>query len=169
MKREGMLYRYLRDYTPSSPMNSPLDPTPFEMDPEEDMIDSQSWWGTEQPNLYTPSNPLYRRDPSPNIDPMDTSNPPSRRPSVPPISTMESTDRRPSFTFPGLNDQMTISPTNTVGMMPPPPSVPQIVRMKRKGLSRFQTLLMVKQQLIMDLMLRLQSNAALFRLDQVLF
>ena len=139
MKREGMLYRYLRDYTPSSPMNSPLDATPYDIDPDEEAIDSQSWWGTDQLNATTPSNPSYRRDSSPSVDPMDTSNPSTRGHSVPPISIPEAADRRPSFTTSGLNgaDQMTISPTNTMGSMPPPPMIPQLVRMKRKGLSLF--------------------------------
>lgn len=128
-----MLYRYLRDYTPNSPMASPLaspfDALPYDLDPDEEINDTQSWW-TEQHN----NNPSSRRESSPSVDPMDnTSNPSTRGHSVPPIPIPEI--RRSSATA-SLNgsEQMHISPTNTMGSMQPP-VVPQLARMKRKGMT----------------------------------
>jgi hypothetical protein len=129
MRREGMLYRYLRDYTPNSPMNSPLDASPYDLDPDEEIIDTQPWWNDQQSN-----NPPSRRESSPSVDPMDTpTSTPSRKPSVPPILIPETSNRRPS-SINGNNDQMHISPTNTMTGNMPPPMVPQLARMKRKGM-----------------------------------
>jgi len=127
MKREGMLYRYLRDYTPSSPMHSPLDAIPFDLDADEDVIDSQQWWNDSNTNACT-----SRRESSPSVDPMDNSNPPTRGPSVPPLPGPEMGNRRPSITGSvSGSEQMAISPANTAM---PPPMIPQIARMKRKGI-----------------------------------
>jgi hypothetical protein len=126
MKREGMLYRYLRDYTPSSPMNSPLDAIPYDFDVDDEILDIQQWWGEQLP----------RRDSSPGISPsidvMDTSAfaLPMNRPSVTPIAIPETVRRTSTASANG--DQMHISPTNTMGSMLPP-MVPQLARMKRKG------------------------------------
>jgi len=133
MRREGMLYRYLRDYTPNSPMNSPLDAIPYDLDPEDEILDSQpAWWG----DLSTQPNPSSsRRDSSPSVDPMDTSTPSSQRGlSVPPISIPipESANRRSSTTASlAGSETMAVSPIQTIM---PPPMVPQVARMKRKGI-----------------------------------
>ena len=123
-----MLYRYLRDYTPNSPMNSPLDAIPFDFDPDEEIIDSQSWWGEQSNN-----NPPPNREFSPSTDPIDTSAPSTRGPSVPPISIPENRRLSTPASMNG-SEQMHISPTNTMGSMLPP-MVPQLARMKRKGTS----------------------------------
>jgi hypothetical protein len=126
MKREGMLYRYLRDYTPSSPMNSPLDAIPYELDPDDEILDIQQWWGEQSNQL--------RRDSSPGLDVMDTNfvvpTPQTRGSSVTPISIPENSRRQSTTSLNG--DQMNISPTNTIGSMLPP-MIPQLARMKRKG------------------------------------
>jgi len=123
MKREGMLYRYLRDYTPSSPMASPLDVNPYELDPDEEPIDPPQWWGE------VTTTPTIRRESSPSIDPMDTSNM-LNTPSVPPISIPEPRSRRQSLNMTDIH----MSPITTTTM--PPPMVPQLARMKRKGILR---------------------------------
>lgn len=128
MRREGMLYRYLRDYTPNSPMNSPLDAAPYDLDGDEEIIDTQGWWNDGQ-QTNNNNSPSVRRDSSPNIDPMDTSAGTTKFSSVPPISIPEPSNRRPSTTPSG--DQMHISPTNTMTGIMPPPMLP---RLKRKGI-----------------------------------
>lgn len=126
MRREGMLYRYLRDYTPNSPMNSPLDAIPYDLYADEEIIDTQPWW-SEQSN----NNPPSHRESSPSVDAMETSAPSTRGHSVPPISIPE--NRRLSTTaIINSSEHMHISPTNTMGTMLPP-MVPQLARMKRKG------------------------------------
>lgn len=131
MRREGMLYRYLRDYTPNSPMNSPLDAIPYDLDPDEEIIDTQSWWGEQSNN-----NPPSHRETSPTVDLMDTPAP-STRLSVPPISIPENRRLSTPASING-SEQMHISPTNMMGSMLPP-MVPQLARMKRKGTSSFGT------------------------------
>jgi hypothetical protein len=113
MKREGMLYRYLRDYTPSSPMQSPLEGPSHYDDPEED--DSTNWWTTD-------SHVPIRRDSSPSVDAMDTSS----HSNIPTPITIPS-PRRGS-----VAGDMSVSPMN---IMPPPPILPHVQRMKRKGIS----------------------------------
>jgi len=120
-----MLYRYLRDYTPSSPMNSPLDAVPYDFDPDEEIIDSQPWWG-DQPAQQ------IQRDSSPSVDLMDTSNPSTRGHSVPPVSIPDPPNRRPSTTS-SLNGSEAILGSPSTGSMAPPPLIPQLARMKRKG------------------------------------
>jgi hypothetical protein len=127
MRREGMLYRYLRDYTPNSPVNSPLDSIPYDLDPDEETVDTQLWWNDQQN-----TNPRSRRNSSVSIDPMDLFLQSTRVPSVSPISIPEPSCCRPNSTPPN-NDQMHVSPTNTTASMPPP-MVPQLARMKRKGM-----------------------------------
>ena len=115
-------------------MNSPLDAISYDMDPEEETIDTQGWW-TEQPNQQSTSNhPPSCRDSSPSVDPMDTYTTSMRGQSVPPISIPEITNRRPS-TAASINgsEQMHASPISIMGNMPPP-MVPQLARMKRKGI-----------------------------------
>jgi hypothetical protein len=135
MRREGMLYRYLRDYTPNSPLHSPLDGIPYELDPDDEFIDSQPWWTDQQGTKEnTP-----RRESSPSVDAMETSYPPTRGQSVPPLSIPESFGtRRLSSTTASLNgDTLHLSPTNVPSM--PPPMVPQLARMKRKGSHPFSS------------------------------
>ena len=122
-----MLYRYLRDYTPNSPMTSPLDAIPYDLDPDDEIIDSQPWWGEQYIN-----NPPSRRESSPSVDPMDTSTPSARGLSVPPISIPENRRLSTPASING-SEQMHLSPTNTMGSMLPP-MVPQLARMKRKGI-----------------------------------
>jgi len=115
-------------------MNSPLDAIPYDLDPEDEIIDTQPWWGGDQSSTQ-PNPPSSRRDSSPSIDPMDTSTSSSQRGlSVPPISIPESTaNRRPSTTASvGGSETMAVSPIQTIM---PPPMVPQLARMKRKGIS----------------------------------
>src|SRR5271170_8414462 len=132
MRREGMLYRYLRDYTPNSPMNSPLDAIPYDLDPDDEILDSQPAWWAESSTQPNPSS--SRRDSSPSVDPMDTSTPSSQRGlSVPPISIPipEPANRRSSATASQAgSENMAVSPIQTIM---PPPMVPQLARMKRKG------------------------------------
>lgn len=121
MKREGMLYRYLRDYTPSSPMQSPLEP-PLAPYPYDDTLsvddeDSTNWWTTNE------SAASLRRESSPSVDPMDTTG-------VPTPITISSPSRRGSMVVGG--GDMSVSPMN---VMPPPPIIPHVQRMKRKGTS----------------------------------
>src|SRR6202022_2271439 len=125
MKREGMLYRYLRDYTPSSPMQSPLDSIPYDLEPDYELLDVQHWWGDQST--------LTRRESSPGMDTTEPSPIIASVPSgtsVPPI-TIPETVRRTS-TASNNGEQIYISPTNTMGSMLPP-MVPQLARMKRKG------------------------------------
>ena len=132
MKREGMLYRYLRDYTPSSPMASPVDINPYDVDVDEDAtIDAQlSWWGEP----LVPTTPVVRREPSPSVDPMDISTTP-QPPPVQPITIPEPRSRRQSL----IISEVHISPTNTTTQnVMPPPMIPQVARMKRKGMSHIK-------------------------------
>jgi len=123
-----MLYRYLRDYTPNSPATSPLDTIPYDLDPDDEIIDSQSWWGEQSTN-----NPSSRRESPPSVEPMDTSTPSTRGPTVPPIAIPENRRLNTPASING-SEQMHISPTNTMGSMLPP-MAPQLARMKRKGIS----------------------------------
>jgi hypothetical protein len=126
MKREGMLYRYLRDYTPSSPIASPLDVNPYDIDADDDAVDTQPWWGE------TTMTPNARRESSPSVDPMDTSTTPQQPSTVVPISIPEARSRRQSV---NMSDFIHMSPTNAPTSSMPPPMVPQLARMKRKGIS----------------------------------
>jgi hypothetical protein len=127
MRREGMLYRYLRDYTPNSPMNSPLDALPYDNDPDDDIIDTQPWWDDQTTST--------RRESSPSVDPMDTSVMNTRGVSAPPqaMPTPEHTPyRHPSTTSLTGSDIIPSSPNTMTAM--PPPMIPQLARMKRKGM-----------------------------------
>ena len=128
-----MLYRYLRDYTPSSPINSPLEATSYDLEPEEEIPDMQSWWGDQSSQQTNNNNSLYRRDSSPSVDAMDTSTPSTQSQGALPFPIPEIVNRRPSSIV-SLNgsEQMLPSPTNITGSMPPP-MIPQLARMKRKG------------------------------------
>jgi len=144
MKREGMLYRYLRDYAPSSPMQSPLDPPQqYYEDPYDD--DSPNWWTTPatsagpsgavvggpgpttdpSTNLGLPSLP-FRRDSSPAVDPMDTTSGSGSNVATTPIAVPS--PRRGSMV--AVGGEMSVSPMT---IMPPPPIIPHVQRMKRKG------------------------------------